>query len=117
MSGWPNVVGVFHKSCPKQRASYLLESTSDGTKTGPRFGCGSVNDLLSFDQPADWSRVVGNESKAINGHGRRTKEDEIYKHSLGNFQFVHIRYILGDNVIHLPHRSSCDQQRRPSCDL
>ena len=39
MSGWPNVVGVFHKSCPKQRASYLLESTSDGTKTGPRFGC------------------------------------------------------------------------------
>ena len=38
--GWPNVVGVFHKSCPKQRASYLLESTSDGTKTGPRFGCG-----------------------------------------------------------------------------
>ena len=39
--GWPNVVGVFHKSCPKQRASYLLESTSDGTKTGPRFWCGS----------------------------------------------------------------------------
>ena len=42
MSGWPNVVGVFHKSCPKQRASYLLESTSDKTKTGPRFGCGEV---------------------------------------------------------------------------
>jgi len=37
--GWPNV-GVFHKSCPKQRASYLLESTSDGIKTAPRFWCG-----------------------------------------------------------------------------
>ena len=51
MSGWPNVVGVFHKSCPKQRASYLLESTSDGTKTGPRFWCGKISQQSSlFDK-------------------------------------------------------------------
>ena len=38
--GWPNVVGVFHESCPKQCDYNLLESMSDGTKTGPRFWCG-----------------------------------------------------------------------------